>query len=60
MGEGNSVYQVSSGRGTYLFKIADELVKAGYSTISFNAPAHRKSFGSTTTISEFVETILEI
>ncbi len=49
-----------SGRGTQLFKIADELVKADYSTISFDAPAHGKSPGSTTIMSEFVETILEI
>jgi hypothetical protein len=26
--------------GTQLFKIADELLKAGYSTVSFDAPAH--------------------
>ena len=49
-----------SGRGTQLFKIADELIKAGYSTISFDAPAHGKSSGRTTIMSEFVETILEI
>lgn len=49
-----------SGRGTQLFKIADELVKAGYSTISFDAPAHGKSPGSTTIMSEFIETILEL
>ena len=49
-----------SGRGTHLFKIADELLKAGYSTISFDAPAHGKSPGSTTLMSEFVATILEI
>lgn len=49
-----------SGRGTQLFKIADELVKAGYSTISFDAPAHGKSPGKTTIMSDFVETILEI
>jgi pimeloyl-ACP methyl ester carboxylesterase len=49
-----------SGRGTQLFKIADELVKAGYSTISFDAPAHGKSPGKTTIMSEFIETILEI
>jgi pimeloyl-ACP methyl ester carboxylesterase len=49
-----------SGRGTQLFKIADELVKTGYSTISFDAPAHGKSPGRTTIMSEFVETILEI
>jgi len=49
-----------SGRGTQLFKIADELVKAGYSTISFDAPAHGKSPGRTTIMSEFIETILEV
>jgi pimeloyl-ACP methyl ester carboxylesterase len=49
-----------SGRGTQLFKIADELIKMGYSTISFDAPAHGKSPGKTTIMSEFVETILEI
>lgn len=49
-----------SGRGTQLFKIADELVKAGYCTISFDAPAHGKSPGRATIMSEFVETILEI
>lgn len=49
-----------SGRGTQLFKIADELLKLGYSTISFDAPAHGKSPGKSTIMSEFVETILEI
>jgi len=49
-----------SGRGTQLFKIADALLKAGYSTISFDAPAHGKSPGNSTIMSEFVETILEI
>ncbi|NDP28888.1 MAG: alpha/beta hydrolase [Flavobacterium sp.] len=49
-----------SGRGTHLFKIADELLKEGYSTISFDAPAHGKSPGKTTIISEFVATILEL
>jgi pimeloyl-ACP methyl ester carboxylesterase len=49
-----------SGRGTQLFKIADELVKTGYSTISFDAPAHGKSEGKTTIMSEFIVSILEI
>ncbi|WP_289659226.1 alpha/beta hydrolase [Flavobacterium panacagri] len=49
-----------SGRGTQLFKIADELLKQGYSTISFDAPAHGKSEGSTTIMSEFITSILEI
>jgi pimeloyl-ACP methyl ester carboxylesterase len=49
-----------SGRGTQLFKIADAFLKAGYSTISFDAPAHGKSQGKTTIMSEFIQSILEI
>jgi pimeloyl-ACP methyl ester carboxylesterase len=49
-----------SGRGTQLFKIADALLKEGYSTISFDGPAHGKSPGNSSVMSEFVDTILEI
>lgn len=49
-----------SGRGTQLFKIADALLKSGYSTISFDAPAHGKSSGNNTLMPEFIETILEL
>ena len=49
-----------SGRGTQLFKIADELQKVGYSTVSFDAPAHGKSPGKMTIMTDFIETILEI
>lgn len=49
-----------SGRGTQLFKIADALLEKGYSVISFDAPAHGKSEGKTTIMSEFIESILEI
>ncbi|WET02620.1 alpha/beta hydrolase [Flavobacterium sp. YJ01] len=49
-----------SGRGTQLFKIADELLQKGYSTVSFDAPAHGKSQGKTTIMSEFIASILEI
>jgi len=49
-----------SGRGTQLFKIADELLHNGYSTVSFDAPAHGKSKGKTTIMSDFIESILEI
>lgn len=49
-----------SGRGTQLFKIADELLKEGYSTVSFDAPAHGKSPGKTTIMLDFIATILEI
>jgi len=49
-----------SGRGTQMCKIADELKKNGYSTISFDAPAHGKSPGSTTIMVDFIASILEI
>lgn len=49
-----------SGRGTQLVKIADELLNLGYSTISFDAPAHGKSKGNSSIMLEFIESILEI
>jgi len=49
-----------SGTGTQLVKIADELVNLGFSTISFDAPAHGKSEGKTTIMTEFIDSILEI
>ena len=49
-----------SGRGTQLFKIADCLVENGYSTISFDAPAHGKSKGSSSIMTEFITAIHEI
>ncbi len=49
-----------SGRGTQLVKFAEALFAAGYSTISFDAPAHGKSKGNTTLLPEFIESILEL
>lgn len=49
-----------SGRGTQLVKIADELLAKGFSTISFDAPAHGKSGSKTTLMPEFIASILEI
>jgi len=49
-----------SGRGTQLYKIADELLKVGYTTISFDAPAHGKSPGKTSIMVDFIATILEL
>lgn len=49
-----------SGRGTQLVKFADELLRLGYSTISFDAPAHGKSAGKTTLMPEFIASILEL
>lgn len=49
-----------SGRGTQLVKIADELIQKGFSTISFDAPAHGKSGSKTTLMPEFIASILEV
>lgn len=47
-----------SGRGTQLFKIADKLLENEFMTISFDAPAHGKSTGKTTMMTEFVKTAM--
>ena len=49
-----------SGRGTQLVKFADALIKLGYSTISFDAPAHGKSGTKTTLMPEYIASILEL
>jgi pimeloyl-ACP methyl ester carboxylesterase len=49
-----------SGRGTQLVKIADRMLELGYSTISFDAPAHGKSPGNSTLMLEFIESILAL
>lgn len=49
-----------SGRGTQLFKIADALLKEGYSTVSFDAPAHGKSPGNSSIMLEFITSIFEL
>lgn len=49
-----------SGRGTQLVKIADELVRNGYSAVSFDAPAHGKSKGNSSIMIEFIASIFEI
>ena len=46
-----------SGRGTQLAILAEELLKNGYSVISFDAPAHGKAPGKTSMIPYFVEAI---
>ncbi len=46
-----------SGRGTQLVKFADALLEAGYSTVSFDAPAHGKAPGKTSNMVDFVEAI---
>jgi pimeloyl-ACP methyl ester carboxylesterase len=49
-----------SGRGTQLVKIADELIKKGFMIISFDAPAHGKSKGNFSIMTEFIASILEL
>ncbi len=49
-----------SGRGTQLFKIAETAVAQGFSTVSFDAPAHGKSAGNSSIMLEFIESIKEI
>jgi pimeloyl-ACP methyl ester carboxylesterase len=49
-----------SGRGTQLVKIADHFLKLGYEIISFDAPAHGKASGATTSMPEFIASIHEI
>lgn len=46
-----------SGSGTQLSKIADQLLLKGYSTVSFDAPAHGKAPGKRTIMPHFIETI---
>jgi pimeloyl-ACP methyl ester carboxylesterase len=49
-----------SGRGTQFVKIADLMVSLGYQIISFDAPAHGKSKGNSSIMTEFIASILEI
>ena len=49
-----------SGRGTQLCKMAKELINLGYETVSFDAPAHGKSPGNTTIMTDFIASIIEI
>lgn len=48
------------GRGTQLHTIAAKLVKNGYATLSFDAPAHGKSTGKTSDMTEFITCILHL
>lgn len=46
-----------SGRGTQLAVMAEELLKAGYSVVSFDAPAHGKASGKRSMMPHFIEAI---
>jgi pimeloyl-ACP methyl ester carboxylesterase len=49
-----------SGRGTQLSAIAYSLVERGFETVSFDAPAHGKSTGKTSDMTEFIATIQQL
>jgi len=49
-----------SGRGTQLVKIADHFLELGYEIVSFDAPAHGKASGATSSMPEFIASIHEI
>jgi len=49
-----------SGSGTQLSKIADALLAHGFSTVSFDAPAHGRSPGKRTILPHFLETIYHL
>ena len=46
-----------SGRGTQLAVMAEQLLKAGYSVVSFDAPAHGKAPGKMSMMPHFIEAI---
>lgn len=46
-----------SGRGTQLSVMAEELLKAGYGVVSFDAPAHGKAPGKRSMMPHFIEAI---
>ena len=49
-----------SGRGTQLSVMAEELLKAGYSVVSFDAPAHGRAPGKMSMMPHFIEAIHEL
>ncbi|WP_378174508.1 alpha/beta hydrolase [Aquimarina sp. SS2-1] len=49
-----------SGSGTQLSKIADQLLVNGYSTVSFDAPAHGEAPGKRSNMLHFIETIHQL
>ncbi len=61
-GKGPAVLLVHgwSGRGTQLVKFAEALANEGFSTISFDAPAHGKSAGKTAIMPQFIACVMEL
>lgn len=49
-----------SGRGTQLVKFAEALSALGFSTLSFDAPAHGKSEGKTAIMPQFIACVMEL
>lgn len=46
-----------SGRGTQMAVMAEDLLKAGFSVVSFDAPAHGRAPGKTSMMPHFIEAI---
>lgn len=61
-GQGPAVMLVHgwSGRGAQLGRFVEPLVAAGYRVVAFDAPAHGRSEGSSTTLPEMSGTILRL
>ncbi|GAA3523451.1 alpha/beta hydrolase [Aquimarina addita] len=49
-----------SGSGTQFSMLAEQLVAHGFSTISFDAPAHGEATGKTSNMPQFIETIHQL
>jgi len=49
-----------AGRSTQLFAFADKLLEKGYMVISFDGPAHGKSTGKTTSLTDFLSAVQKI
>ena len=49
-----------AGRGTQLYKIAESLVQKGFMTVSFDGTAHGGSEGKTSSMPEFIASMLEL
>lgn len=49
-----------SGRGTQFFMLANKLLENGYMVVTFDAPAHLKSEGKTTSMVEFIACVHQL
>ena len=59
-GSGTVPRRVAENLSNIVNEIADELVKSGYTTISFDAPAHGRSPGNNSIMVDFIASINEL